>query len=105
MKTRVIRFVAAVLLTAPGCSPSFPCDPCEICSKCSADPFRPSGRCNDPVANPDGRTPKCTAEARALESCTALKQVCGRDNKTDGAKTLAACQTEYDAYTRCLQAP
>jgi hypothetical protein len=77
-------------------------DPCSAASKCSADPKPTEAEiqaCRDAYANTSAT---CYSEQKAFADCIRAKQVCTAGNKTDGLKTLEACQKEGEALEKCL---
>lgn len=101
MKKMMLGTVVAVAFALTGCGGSR----CDAKSKCSADPVPTAEQiqmCKDGAKLPDGGTPKCTTEANALADCMSANQVCGADNKTDGAATLAKCTSQQMAFNTCF---
>lgn len=90
-----IGFVSMISFAACGSG-----DPCTATSSCSADPKPTDAQikaCQDQRA---GIT-KCKTEADAFGDCQVSNRKCTADKTTDGVATLAACKTQFDAYTTC----
>lgn len=75
-------------------------DVCALSSKCSAQP-KPSESTISLCRTATASGAKCASQYTTLANCMSAKEVCAADNTTDGAATLAACSTEYSAYTTC----
>ncbi len=94
-----IGFVSALSFSACGSS-----DPCTASSSCSADVKATDAQikaCQDQRA----AITTCRAEADSFGNCQVSNKKCTSSNTTDGAATLAACKTQFDAYTTCSTKP
>jgi hypothetical protein len=92
--TRLVPLAVVALLWSCGS------DVCTNTGKCSADPALTAAQiqtCRD--ASQSGA--KCQKEYVDLADCLRQQQVCAADHTTDGAATLAKCQTQAAAFDTC----
>lgn len=103
MKKVVIGMLASAVAAlffvsaTPACSSSVDC----TAATCSADPAPTAA---ETKACEDEKAGTCSSEYNAAFSCAKGKVTCTADNKSDpasGAKALADCATEINAYTTC----
>lgn len=75
-------------------------DPCTATSKCSADEKSTDAAIKSCQANFASGV-ACADQSKALANCIIANQVCGSDNKTDGAASLAKCTSEISKLSAC----
>jgi hypothetical protein len=81
---------------------------CDRGSKCTADDPADVKSAQKACSDALSKETSCRSEREGVISCTDDNQVCGSDNKTDTAATLAAtqknCADKQKAYDTCINA-